>query len=351
MSIMSLLSHTQKHKIMQLYERMKLIDVHDLPIPKPLKEGENFAPKDLDKILQYCVSNSIDPSRVVIAEPTLNTFSNTPFLHVHYPIHLLTHHTIEEVPETTPTKHFNFLAGNFHYDRFMLLQGMFEKDLLKDAHWSAYRKINTDVHVKNHFTNEFIQYCESQIPRTMIQLDVHNSYPEDILESSSHTNGVHLKDGNNLDGIVFKDSAVAITVDTMANTIYSEYEKDWHEVEKKLGATMFYTAKIIKPIKHKRPFINLIGKGKRVDKYLTDMGFKTFNRMWNEDYYHADTPKERVDLAVELCYNLSKQSAEDIYNDTKDICNYNYNVLTQTDWLEWYLNQIQQTFLIKQATI
>ena len=81
------------------------------------------------------------------------------------------------------------------------------------------------------------------------------------------------------------------------------------------------------------------------------MGFKTFNSMWNEDYYHADTPKERDDLAVELCYNLSKQSAEDIYNDTKDICNYNYNVLTQTDWLEWYLNQIQQTFLIKQATI
>lgn len=350
MSLMSLLSSTQKNKIMQFYDRMNLIDVYDLPIPKPLKQGENFEAIDLDKILEYCVSNSIDPSRVVLAEPTLNGIKNTPFLHVHYPLHLMTHYIIHEIPDTTPTKHFNFLAGNFHYDRFMLLQGLFEKDLLKDTHWSAYRTINTDMHKQHHFTNEFMQYCKLQIPRTMIQLDVHNSYPEEIPEYSRFTSGFHLNDRNNLDGIIFKDSAVTITVDSMANTVPGVYEKDWHDVEQKVGATMFYTAKIIKPIKHKRPFIHLIGKGKGVDKYLTDMGFKTFNSMWNEDYYNANTPKERVDLAVELCYNLSKLEVTEIHDKTKEICEHNYNVLTKTDWVEWYLNQIQTTLHIRQAT-
>lgn len=349
MAITDSLTHHQRTRIEAFFDQHGLTSVYDLQLPFPLKNAENFENADLDRLLSYCIKNNIDPGKIVISESTLNVLHNTPFIHVHFPINLINHYTLQESIEQTPTKHFNYLAGNYHYDRYMLLQGFMENDLLDNMHWSAYRNINTDIHRHHHFTNEFLDFCKTNTPRTLVQLNSHNCYPEDILDSNLYVDGAFIKDANNMDNQIFSDSAITITVDTMANTLPKLYNSTWHDISKETNLTMFYTAKIIKPIKHKRPFINLIGKGKDADKYLTSMGFQTFNSIWNEDYYSAETPKERVDQVVNLCYNLSKQSAKDIFNDTKDICNYNYNILTQTDWIEWYLNQIQQTFLIKQA--
>ena len=349
MGVLDLIPFNHKHRVTNFFAQHNLIDVKEI-IPAGIKSSEEWCKKDLNKLLEFCKSNNIDPTRVVISESNLDTATNTPFIHVHCPINLMTVDEIKTIPEQLPTTHFNYLAGNYHYDRFMLLQGLYQKDLLKCTHWSAYREINTNIHRQHHFENDFMDFCKSNLPRTMINLDVHNKFPEDVLDPSQYRNDSFILDANNVDAEIFKSSAITIIVDTLANTLPSIYNSDWHTVEEKANLTMFYTKKIIKPILHKRPFITCIGKGKGADKYLQDMGFKTFNNVWNESYFNANTPKERVDSIVELCYNLSKLSVNEIYEDTKDICEHNYNVLTNTDWIEWYLNQIQTTLTIRQAT-
>jgi len=349
MGILDLIPLDYKHKVTNFFAQNNLLDVYNI-MPAGIRSSEEWCKEDLDKLLDHCKSNSIDPTRVVISESILSTSSHTPFIHVHCPINLMTIDELDTLPEQLPTTHFNYLAGNYHYDRFMLLQGLYQKDILKCMHWSAYRKINTDIHRNNHFENNFLDFCKSNLPRTMINLDVHNKFPEDVLDPSQYRNDSFIVDANNVDAEIFKSSAITITVDTLSNTLPSIYDSDWHTVEEKANLTMFYTKKIIKPILHKRPFITCIGKGKGADKYLKDMGFKTFDNVWDESYFNANTPKERVDSIVELCYNLSKLNVNEIYEDTKDICEYNYKILIETDWIEWYLNQIQTVLHIRQAT-
>ena len=349
MGILNLVPFDHKHRITDFYTKHNLKDVSDI-MPAGIKSSEEWCKQDLDKLLQYCKSNNIDPTKIVIPESALSIIYNTPFIHVHCPINLMNVDEFDTLPEQLPTTHFNYLAGNYHYDRFMLLQGLYQKDLLKCTHWSAYRKINTTIHRNNEFDNEFVDFCESNIPRTMKHLDVHNKFPEDLLEPKQYRDGSFILDANNVDAEIFKDSAITIIVDTLANNLPALYNSTWHDVEKELGATTFYTKKIIKPILHKRPFITCIGRGKGINKYLSDMGFQTFHSVWDESYFDADTPKERVDSIVNLCYNLSKLEVTEIHEKTKDICESNYNVLTKTDWVEWFLSQIQTTLHIRQAT-
>ena len=349
MGTLDLIPFDDKHRVTDYFKQHDLINVHDI-MPAGIKSSEEWSKQDLNKLLDYCKSNSIDPTKIVISESSLNIVHNTPFIHVHCPINLMTIDEFDTLPEQLPTTHFNYLAGNYHYDRFMLLQGLYQKDLLECTHWSAYRKINIDLHRNHHFDNGFIDFCENNTPRTMKQLDVHNKFPEDLLEPTQYRNGSFILDANNVDAEIFRDSAVTILVDTLANNVPALYNSTWHDVEKELGATYFYTKKILKPILHKRPFIACIGRSKGMNKYLGDMGFQTFNDVWPENYFDADTPKERVDGIVNLCYNLSKLEVTEIHDKTKEICEHNYNVLTKTDWIEWFLSQIQTTLHLRQET-
>ena len=158
MGILNLVPFDHKHRITDFYTKHNLKDVSDI-MPAGIKSSEEWCKQDLDKLLQYCKSNNIDPTKIVIPESALSIIYNTPFIHVHCPINLMNVDEFDTLPEQLPTTHFNYLAGNYHYDRFMLLQGLYQKDLLKCTHWSAYRKINTNIHRNNEFDNEFVDFC------------------------------------------------------------------------------------------------------------------------------------------------------------------------------------------------
>ena len=350
MGILNLVPDDSKHKIQKFLIENNLLYVYDLDLPNGIKGSEEWREIDLIKLLEYCDSKNIDPTRVLVPENALSVSYNTPLLHIHCPVNCMIIKEFETLPECTPTKHFNYLAGNFHYDRFMLLQELYQKDLLKNTHWSAYRNINLDIFPDHKYTESFIDFCKNNIPRTMKNLEVYNKFPEDLLEPRQYREGSLIMDANNIDAEIFKDSAVTIIVDTLANNIPSLYDSKWQDVEQKLGRNTYYTKKILKPILHKRPFIACIGRGKGINKYLSDMGFQTFESVWDESYFDADTPKERVDRIVNLCYNLSKLEIAEIHDKTREICEHNYDVLTKTDWVEWFLSQIQTTLHIRQAT-
>ncbi len=350
MGILDLIPFDSKHKIKQFLTENNLVYVYDLDLPKGFKGSEEWRKIDLIKLLEHCDSKNIDPATVVIPENSFSVSYDTQFLHIHCPVNCMVINEFETLPESMPTKHFNYLAGNFHYDRFMLLQELYQKDLLKCTHWSAYRNINIDIFPDHEYTENFIDFCKNNIPRTMKNLEVYNKFPEDLLEPAQYREGSFILDANNVDAEIFKDSAVTIIQDTLANNIPSLYNSKWQDVEHRLGRTTYYTKKIIKPILHKRPFITCVGRGKGINKQLSDMGFQTFESVWDESYFDADTPKERVDRIVDLCYNLSKLEVTEIHDKTKEICEHNYNVLTKTDWIEWFLSQIQTTLHLRQET-
>ena len=74
-------------------------------------------------------------------------------------------------------------------------------------------------------------------------------------------------------------------------------------------------------------------------KMLKHLGFKTFNSIWDESY-DTQNYDNRLDAMAQLCYNLSDENITDLYHSTKDICEHNYNVLVNTDWVQWYLDQL-----------
>src|SRR5210317_1364461 len=121
MGILNLVPSDSKHKIQKFLIENNLLYVYDLDLPNGIKGSEEWRKIDLIKLLEYCDSKNIDPTRVLVPENALSVSYNTPLIHVHCPVNCMIIKEFETLPECTPTKHFNYLAGNFHYDRFILL--------------------------------------------------------------------------------------------------------------------------------------------------------------------------------------------------------------------------------------
>ena len=101
--------------------------------------------------------------------------------------------------------------------------------------------------------------------------------------------------------------------------------------------------KTFKAIKHKRPFILTIAKQPGELAMLRNLGFETFHSVWDE-VYDVDTFHKTVDHMAKLCYNLSNENITELYHATVDICEHNYNVLMNTDWIAWYLNELDKQY-------
>jgi hypothetical protein len=93
------------------------------------------------------------------------------------------------------------------------------------------------------------------------------------------------------------------------------------------GRCFFPTEKTIRPMLLKKPMI-VMGSRDYLD-YLYQMGFKTFNNFWNEDYDgFADGNRyaKILDLIDQLS-TLSVNELNDIYQDMQPILDHNHNLL------------------------
>jgi hypothetical protein len=85
--------------------------------------------------------------------------------------------------------------------------------------------------------------------------------------------------------------------------------------------------KSIRPIIAKRP-CNLAGSPGSL-KLLRDLGFKTFNRWWSEDYDNEFNHHKRLEMIYNLIndiLNTDKQKLKNMLNEMQDILDYNYKV-------------------------
>jgi hypothetical protein len=100
----------------------------------------------------------------------------------------------------------------------------------------------------------------------------------------------------------------------------------------------YYTEKTIKPIIAKRLFV--VFSGKDYLKNLRKQGFKTFDGIIDESYDIIENYEERMNLAWKQVEWLCNQNQEEIFEKIKPICEHNFEILTETDWLQQSSNKI-----------
>jgi len=309
------------------------------------KHDEDIQVHDLERWKNICEDQNIDPMTVVIDDNNLNykwVSDNYGFKSNYFPNELLKIKSNEVVPpcaDVIPTTNLNFMAGNYHSNRYKLLEHLWSNDLLTDdtkLMWTSYRdhlSVPDGIHQTKMVSSEFLEFMASNTPRTFMGDTFYNKYPEEIDLGTSQQ--VYVDDYNKQDMWIYEKSLVSVVLDTMS--CWPNNDEPPH------SPTKYTTPKSFKAIKHKRPFIITIGKSGGDLPALRNLGFETFGSVWDESYdtqpYH-----KRLDQIGNLCYNLSNENTTELYHATRDICEHNYNVLVNTDWAEWYLQELDKQY-------
>lgn len=108
----------------------------------------------------------------------------------------------------------------------------------------------------------------------------------------------------------------------------------------------YFSEKIWKAVLFKQPFM-LVG-AKHSLKKLRELGFKTFELFWNEDYDNLDYAADRIDLIVsnlKILSSKNKKEIENMYCDMESILDFNQKYIKifykkQLDKFENYINLI-----------
>lgn len=105
----------------------------------------------------------------------------------------------------------------------------------------------------------------------------------------------------------------------------------------------FITEKIWKPIIMEQIFI--VHSKPNYLQDLRDMGFKTFETIFDESYDKETDPDLRVDAIVKLCTFLKKQKADDLYKQTADIRSHNSKHFFTREAMQEQVNQTLSRFI------
>jgi hypothetical protein len=311
------------------------------------KDEEDIKIYDLENWKSLCEDRNIDPATIIVDDNNLNykwVADNYEFKTCYFPNELEKIASNDMVPpcsDKIPSVNLNFMAGNYHANRYKLLERMWENNLLTDESkllWSSYRdhmSVPDGGHQGKMVSTEFLEFMAKNTPRTFMGDKFYNKYPEEI-DLGTHEQ-VYVNDYNKQDAWIYENSLVSVVLDTMSSWPNND------EIPQELLLSKYTTPKTFKAIKHKRPFILTIGKSGNDLPFLRNLGFETFASVWDESY-DTQSYHKRLDQIGNLCYNLSNENITELYHATRDICEHNYNVLVNTDWADWYLMELDKQY-------
>ena len=110
----------------------------------------------------------------------------------------------------------------------------------------------------------------------------------------------------------------------MFENVFLNITNESHSPDTKL----FATEKTFRPILYCRPFV-INGDYGTLD-YLHTLGFKTFNKWWDESYDTAPNDWKRIENVlkiVETICKLTSSQCMDLYNDMLPIIKHNHELL------------------------
>ena len=96
----------------------------------------------------------------------------------------------------------------------------------------------------------------------------------------------------------------------------------------------FVTEKTFKPIKAFQPFVIFSMPGALQD--LKQLGFRTFDQFWSEDYDNILDVQQRLKAVVDVIKTLSNLPSDtwlQMYKDMQPILEHNHHVLMHTEWI------------------
>jgi len=209
------------------------------------------------------------------------------------------------VPKLPIEKHFSFLNGNPWPGRLRLLSRLYEENLLDDCFWTLNNIPQKDMLSKVEVSDEFLKL----IPKSWTG----NKFQNKSIVGFGDEGYKSIWDFNGRDIPLFRKSAVNVVIET---DFYSNEKKD-----------VFLTGKIAKTIAMKMPWILLCtNKGSSIT-IMESLGFKSFHDVWPELYGKCKTPETQIESVIETMRFILLLDKEEIIQETKEICNYNYEVL------------------------
>jgi hypothetical protein len=118
-------------------------------------------------------------------------------------------------------------------------------------------------------------------------------------------------------------------------TILQHYHKFFAELVIEtyvMGNSFFPTEKTIRPIIAKTPFI-VMGPTNYLNN-LKKLGFKTFDRWWDESYDCVDGVERinQIKKIIETITSWSQERHQEVYYEMKDILEHNRNLYLETDY-------------------
>lgn len=105
----------------------------------------------------------------------------------------------------------------------------------------------------------------------------------------------------------------------------------------------FVTEKIWKPMLMEQIFV-VHSKPQYLQK-LREMGFKTFNNLFDESYDNEQDGDKRIDSIVKLCKFLKDQKAEQLYKESESIRKHNSKHFFETSALQDEINKTLLGFI------
>jgi len=208
-------------------------------------------------------------------------------------------------------------------------------------------KLSFDHSIKTH---DFL-YLNKRIRKHRVKL--YNQLIEKNLLDSSLYSFTHLQDVKQNKSVKLKAEYELPWIDStkkypMYGFDQDIYEKPYNETGCSIVSEtndnhtdVFITEKIWKPIIAGQIFI--VHGNYQYLKKLKEIGFKTFESVFDESYDNVLDPNKRIDVLVELIQKLKGSNWNELYKQTEDIREHN----RKTFWTKSYLSDLVNKELLR----
>tara|TARA_B000000532_G_C18873819_1_gene409618 strand:- start:1637 stop:2842 length:1206 start_codon:yes stop_codon:yes gene_type:complete len=309
---------------------------------------------EIDKILNFFVEKNIDKSKIIFMTPNLNfdyALSNLRSVAKKDGIRLISDwdNVIKQV-ETESVNHINFCpyffnVGDHPLDHKFLSQfenqdGLEQFQKLFSATMWSMRISNDILHTRLYESNlikDLWEIRDEDIGYVSYGLRG-RLFEKDLQQPSLKKYGEHeyvgdwREGGDNVVANFIMKSFINLVVESACDyTVENEsryyFKKTQQYYRSRMTSTLF-TEKIMFPIILKRPF--LIWGGYGCIDALKDLGFKTFDKIFDESYQYERDSDKRCFMITDQLVKLKDKSRDElfeIYHSVEDILNYNHKLL------------------------
>lgn len=202
----------------------------------------------------------------------------------------------------------NYNKSHRFFFRIYLLLNYIKHDLLKDG------LVSFSEYFKNENVNEIVEN-DSTLQFDSNIIDTYNKitpiYIDDILkhyfDSSEDDTSIHDNLGQIVNPIHYNKTFVSVVSETLVRE-----------------DTIYLSEKTFKPILMGHPFIIVSSTGTL--KKLKELGYKTFDKWWDESYDECESYRERIDSIILIVKELQKKTSKEriqMRTEMLDVLKYN----------------------------